>query len=66
VTIDEDNNINKLHDLCQITNKAWHKWFHMVPGEPKRLARLEYLAALNTERLLYDVIMQEDKSNANS
>ncbi len=60
-----DIKLQQLHSLCEVTNKAWHKWFNMTPGEHKRVARLEYLAALTEERILYDVIMQEDK-DANS
>lgn len=57
-----DIKLQQLHVLCQKTNTAWQKWLHMTPGEHKRLARLEYLAALADERMLYDVITQEDKN----
>ena len=58
-----DTKLQQLHALCEVTNTAWHKWFHMLPCHEKTIARLHYLAALNKERMLYDVIMQEDSGN---
>ena len=58
-----DIKLQQLHALCEVTNKAWHKWFNMIPCHDKTIARLRYLAALNEERMLYDVIMQEDSAN---
>lgn len=55
-----DIKLQRLHELCEQTNKTWNRWFNMTPGEHKELARLEYLAARDAERMLYDVIMQED------
>lgn len=56
-----DIKLQQLHLLCEETNKAWNRWFSMTPGEHKTLARWKYLNALNEERRLYDVIMQEDE-----
>lgn len=56
-----DIKLQQLHTLCEQTNKAWNRWFNMIPGDHKTVARLEYLAALNEERFMYDIIMQEDE-----
>lgn len=56
-----DIRLQRLHILCEETNRAWNKWFNMNAGANKMVARVQYLTALNEERMLYDVIMQEDQ-----
>lgn len=59
MTIEADERLKHLHDLCRETNKHWKTWFHLLPGELKDEAYIKYQEALKQERMLYDVVMQE-------